>query len=362
MNKKLILTSISIIMIISSIQINSETSSDIIIKLGPYPQNTKLNSTYIIWQTNIKTDKNSISYGLNTECNITLYQNNNTDFHKIYIDKLKPSQKYYYKVISNEIESDIYSFYTSFNDNESIKFIVYGDTRGVWDNWKNASIIAQEIEKENPYFTLHTGDIVNDGRNISQWIDFFSISKYIHNCTLYPVIGNHEYYNESYLKYFKITKDCYWYSFDNGPVHFVGLDSNKRNRYNPNQTIWLIKDLMNNEKSFTIVFFHHPPYSSGNHGSTYPIRFIWSPIFSYFNVDIVFNGHDHCYERGRVNNVNYIVSGGGGAPLYKVNEKWWTIYSEKTFHYCLINVDQFSLTIEIKKPDGFIIDTFSIEK
>jgi hypothetical protein len=278
------------------------------------------------------------------------------------IDNLKPSQKYYYKVISDGVSSDIYSFYTSFEENKTIEFIVYGDTRGVWDNWKNARIIAQAIEEEQPYFILHTGDFVNDGRKIDQWIDFFRISNFLHNCTIYPVIGNHEYYNESYFKFFKIPEDSYWYSFDNGPIHFIGLDSNKGNRYNSNQTIWLINDLMNNKKPYTIVFFHHPPYSSGNHGSTYLLRFIWSPLFSFFNVDIVFNGHDHCYERGRVNKVNYVVTGGGGAPPYKVSEKWWTIYSESIHHFCLINADQNILSFKAKTSDGMIIDEFSIEK
>ena len=362
MSKKIILIIVSLIILAPSIQIKGKLSQNISIELGPYPQNTNQNSTDIIWQTNINTDNNSIHIGLNNEFDRIIYENNNTDFHKIKIDDLESSEQYYYKVISNGIESNIFSFHTSFNENESIEFIVYGDTRGVWDQWKNAKIVAKAIESEKPQFALHTGDFVNDGRIISQWIDFFSISNYTHNCTLYPVLGNHEYYGISYFKYFTFPENKYWYSFDNGPIHFIGLDSNKLNRFNPNQTIWLIKDLIDNKRPYTIVFFHHPPYSSGNHGSTYPLRLIWTPLFSIFNVDIVFNGHDHCYERGRVNDVNYIVTGGGGAPLYKVGEKWWTIKSEQTYHYCIIKADQKSLIYEAKKPDGTLFDSFTIEK
>jgi hypothetical protein len=350
------------ILLLSSIQIKGILSNNIVIELGPYPQNTKSNSTSIIWQTNIKTANNSVHFGLNPDCNTIINQYNNTDYHIILIDNLQPNQKYYYKVISDGFISDVYNFHTFYEENETIKFIAYGDTRGVWDNWKNASIIAEAIEGEQPYFILHTGDLVNDGRNQKQWIDFFTISNFLHNCTLYPVIGNHEYYGESYFKYFIIPEDGYWYSFDNGPIHFIGLDSNKKNRYNSNQTLWLIKDLINNDKPYTIVFFHHPPYSSGSHGSTYSLRFLWSPLFSFFNIDIVFNGHDHCYERGRVNNVNYIVTGGGGAPSYKVKDKWWTIYSESTYHYCLINAEKNILSFQAKTSDGIIIDNFSIEK
>jgi len=89
---------------------------------------------------------------------------------------------------------------------------------------------------------------------------------------------------------------------------------------------------------------------------------IWGIAFEFFNVDIVFNGHDHCYERGKVGSVNYIVTGGGGAPPYDVGKSWWTIYSEKTYHYCLVTANQEELYFEAKKPDGTIIDSFSIQK
>ncbi len=118
---------------------------------------------------------------------------------------------------------------------------------------------------------------------------------------------------------------------------------------------------MSNYKPYIIVFFHHPPYSSGNHGSANLIRLLWVSLFSIFNVDIVFNGHDHDYERGNAKDVNFIVTGGGGAPLYNVEENWWTIYSEKTHHYCLITANQSQLNFQAIKPDGSIIDSFIIE-
>jgi hypothetical protein len=84
--------------------------------------------------------------------------------------------------------------------------------------------------------------------------------------------------------------------------------------------------------------------------------------FEFYNVDIVFNGHDHSYEHGKVRSVNYIVTGGGGAPLYDIGQSWWTIHSEKTYHYCLVSVDQMELNFQAKKPDGSIIDSFIIQK
>ena len=228
MKHKIIFILISILIILSSVKINGDINKESSIIIGPFPQNTDQDSTYIIWQTDIKTFNNSVHFGLYSNCNDIIYKNNLTDFHKIRLDYLNHSTKYYYKVKSDDIESDIHCFQTPFEDNASIKFIAYGDTRGVWDNWKNASIVAKTINEEQPNFLIHAGDFVKDGRNVSQWIDFFSISNYTHNCTIYPILGNHEYYGDSYFQYFELPGNEYWYSFDNGPIHFIGLDSNKK--------------------------------------------------------------------------------------------------------------------------------------
>ncbi|KYK21657.1 hypothetical protein AYK24_08735, partial [Thermoplasmatales archaeon SG8-52-4] len=269
----------------------NENNTDVII-VGPYPQRASFDSIIIAWETSIETQNNSVHFGLTPDCEKIIYNNYSNYFHKIEICDLTPSMKYYYKVKSDFVESKIYSFYTSFLQNDSIRFVVYGDSRGVWDNWINAEIVANAIKKEEPYFVLHTGDIVNDGRIAEQWIDFFSISDFTHNSTLYPSIGNHENYGESYFKYFILPNNEIWYSFDSGPVHFVSLDSNFINSIKLSQIFWLIKDLIVNKQPYTIVFFHHTLYSSGNHGSTFYLRLLWGFIFDYFKVDIVFNGHD----------------------------------------------------------------------
>jgi hypothetical protein len=337
-------------------------NNSISIVIGPFPQKIELNSSIIVWETSVNTTNNCVKYGINPDCELNMYHNYSRNFHTIELNELNSSTKYYYKVYSDGIESKVYSFYTKFEKEDTIKFVAYGDTRGVWDGWNNASRIADSIEKVNPYFVLHTGDLVKNGNYYDQWLDFFSISNFIHNSTLYPSLGNHEYYGDSYFKYFLLLSKNPWYSFDNGPVHFICLDSNAKNSLRLSQIFWLIKDLRQNTNPFTIVYFHHPPYSSGNHGSTIYLRFIWGLIFEYFKVDIVFNGHDHSYEHGKVKNVTYIVTGGGGAPLYNTGHKWWTIFSEKTYHYCLITCDIDELTCEAIKPDGTIFDYFVINK
>ena len=72
---------------------------------------------------------------------------------------------------------------------------------------------------------------------------------------------------------------------------------------------WLIDDLSANRSDWTIVIFHHPPYSKGaNHDSDdsenniidrpqWDMRNEFVPIFDKHGVDLVYSGHSHSYER-----------------------------------------------------------------
>ncbi len=105
-----------------------------------------------------------------------------------------------------------------------------------------------------------------------------------------------------------------YYSFNYGNVHVVSLDSQLTARDDTARAAmkdWLIQDLSNNQSSWTIVIFHHPPYSKGkNHDSdkaeTAPggidlpqflMRDEFTPVFDQYGVDLVYSGHAHSYER-----------------------------------------------------------------
>ncbi len=267
------------------------------------------------------------------------------------------SRNYFYRVISDGFESNLYKFY--FPSPEDFKFIVYGDLRGIWDNWKNATLIAHAIEKERIPLVFNTGDMVKNGERKEEWEKFMEIAVFMHNSSLYASIGNHDIPYIYFKKYFYLPGNERWYSFDYGEVHFTILNSNSP--LSILQLLWLEKDL-STEKMWKIVIFHHPPYSSGSHGSSEIIRKIFVPVFERKKVDIVFSGHDHVYERAFVGNITYIVTGGGGAPLYNAGRSEWTVYSESVYHYCRISVNKSSLLFQAVKTDGEIFDSFYMEK
>ena len=105
-----------------------------------------------------------------------------------------------------------------------------------------------------------------------------------------------------------------YYAFDFGNLHVVSLDSQLSAR-DPSLRAamkqWLIADLGNNQLDWTIVIFHHPPYSRGaGHNSDeiapfqtgldqpqIDMRKEFTSIFEDYGVDLVYSGHAHSYER-----------------------------------------------------------------
>jgi hypothetical protein len=106
------------------------------------------------------------------------------------------------------------------------------------------------------------------------------------------------------------------YSFDYGNAHFTFIDSNPHlydaistipspdlaapAAFPPYPTVlhdWLINDLDSSSKPWKIVVYHHPAFSSGNATVTANQMRNVTKILDEHGVNIVFNGHEHNYQR-----------------------------------------------------------------
>ena len=133
-------------------------------------------------------------------------------------------------------------------------------------------------------------------------------------------MGNHDWDTTGaapYLNYFTLPGNERYYEFTWGPIHFFVLDSDPREPNGISSTSpqgqWLQGRMTASKARMQVVYFHHPPYSSGSvHGSTPEMQ--WP--FKDWGADLVLTGHDHTYERLLVNGLTYLVVGTGGRSLY----------------------------------------------
>jgi hypothetical protein len=122
-----------------------------------------------------------------------------------------------------------------------------------------------------------------------------------------PAPGNHEYESGSadgYFRYFGAAAGDPakgYYSFQLGRWHLVALNSNCPAvggcEAGSPQERWLRADLAGHASArCTLAYWHHPRFSSGEHGSDASYTAFWQALYE-ANADVVLVGHDHDYER-----------------------------------------------------------------
>ncbi len=333
---------------------------------GPFDSKPYLTATespttslYVNWNTETE-ESTIIAYGTTASLGDTIRISGVRNHHHAMLTGLLPATEYFYRVVP---WGDVKQFMTFPAQAETLSFVAFGDTRS--DSVAHHSVIDR-MAAYDYNLIMHSGDLVNNGGTTSDWRIFFNVEDTVlQNHHFLPAIGNHESPFWPYDTLFALPDSEDYYAVNFGNSHFIILNTDI-DLYGA-QRDWLIDDLStaNSDTAIDWIFvnFHRPPYSSGSHGSQLDVRNAWCPLFETYGVDIVFSGHDHNYERTLpINGVVYIVTGGGGAPLRDVGSSSWTAYSEKTYHFCLIDITAKKLFLRAIKPDGTVFDTLVIDK
>ncbi|HXK36353.1 MAG TPA: metallophosphoesterase, partial [Candidatus Paceibacterota bacterium] len=163
-------------------------------------------------------------------------------------------------------------------------------------------------------------------------------------------------------------------------IRFVVLDTYDPGEFDTTgdspERDWLLEEVQKPEftaADWQIVVFHNPPYSSDAASDAVKTHLV--PVFRANGVDMVFSGHAHFYERyeyqkyGYANDpiVQYIVTGGGGAPLVPIgaeptDDDVERVCELKAFHHTIIDVDVpgKSLTLTAVDINGTPFDTVTL--
>ncbi len=282
--------------------------------------------------------------------------------------RLKAGTRYEYEVPGRPDLKG--SFRTPAPAESQFEFVVYGDTRTRHD--VHRKVIAALLEHCHPDFAVQTGDLVNDGGDAALWPTFFDIEHdLLRQVAYYPALGNHERHSHNYTDFMQAAP---YYSFNWGNAHFAILDTDlgnaapselARQTYWKEQTDWLAADLAKNQKAvFRFVAGHHPPMTAvSNRQGDNPHMIALIPMLEQYHVTAAFFGHDHNYQHYLKNGIHYVITGGGGAPLYDVDKPPAGITQKvaKTENFVRIRVDGNKAHVEAMTPDGTTIDDFEIE-
>lgn len=205
----------------------------------------------------------------------------------------------------------------------AVRFIAVGDAGTGNDQQFTLARVMAKYRQTQAYDTaLLLGDNIYPNGQVSDISSKFErpYADLLHQgVKFHAVLGNHDvrdgregqprypHFNMGGRTYYSFAKNV------NGEklVEFFALDSNAFDRV---QRQWFESQLAASQARWKVVFFHHPIYSSAEeHGSNEKLRAALAPMLARYGVQAVFAGHDHTYERTRLQQgVQYFVSGTGG--------------------------------------------------
>lgn len=307
---------------------------------------------------------------------------------------LTPDSAWEYRVQSGGAWSDWQPFRTAPSPGSCapVKLVATGDSRGQelpvlgyqpsgqWDD------VAAAMARENPLAAFHTGDYVYDGAKEAQWPKELPLLEPLsRRVPFFLSLGNHDDgpglgAGASFNRLFETPAngpdgvDDY-FSLVLGNVLVVNLSTQTYSM--DTQLAWLrtVLEATRTTVDWRVITFHVPVWSSGAHGineNDAPRAAVLVPMLDEFGVDLVFNGHDHDYERfhpsrggfggvarvvtplplangteGVAAGTIYAVTGGGGAlvnPVFAATVAGHARDSNK-LHYVVLEAQGGTLTM-----------------
>ncbi len=299
-----------------------------------------------------------------------------TTWHEIVLRGLEPATRHTYDVLLGSGRGRARGRFTTApapGTTDNARFLVYGDAR---TDAAAHQRIVRRMRDEDADFVLHTGDMLADGAEPADWQEFFEMSGPLFaELPVFPTLGNHEASGGDglapYRRYVRTRESSgeeTFYAFDHGPVRVLVLDSNQPCDEGSAQLAWLEGEVSRaraaGAPAHLFAAVHHGPYSSGAHGSNLRIQGTRAEeLLRAAGVELVFEGHDHAFERGEARGLKYILSGGAGAPLYVTNRRLPSqLAFEPAHHFVRVEVEGPRVRITAIRKDGSVLDACGFTK
>jgi len=207
------------------------------------------------------------------------------------------------------------------NDPNSLKFAVIGDSgTGGRAQLRIAQAMAA-YQQQFPYKTvLMAGDNIYGRQRPGDYLAKFERPYQAllrQGVQFYAALGNHDRLEQRFYEPFHLNGERYHTVQLSDQAQLFVLDSS---RFDAAQAAWLKSALESSRSPWKFILLHHPLYSAAKrHGSKLAIREMIEPLLVANDVDVVFAGHDHVYERKKPQQgiTHFVV--GNSAKLRKGN-------------------------------------------
>jgi hypothetical protein len=303
--------------------------------------------------------------------------------HEAVIAPLVPGARYTYEVRSAQgVLAGVggaaeFSFLVPVPD--VLRFVVFGDS-GEGSPGQEAVAHAIEAEAVPPDLVLIVGDVNQPPAGDASYdARFFEPYRtLLPAIPFYAALGNHDYEVEqgkALLDVFTLPRNgppglvpesSYW--LERAGALMIVHDTNQGPATLEAESVPWHTEVAVRPATFRFVFQHHTIFSSGPNGAVEPtgtLRTVLAPVYTRTDVDVVFNGHDHLYERTRpIGGVVYVTTGAGGAELYPRTTKngFTAAFVNDRHSYTYVEVQDRTMLLRQVDTSGETIDTMEITK
>jgi hypothetical protein len=314
---------------------------------------------------------------------------NDMELFSVELTGLATDTRYCYEVaIDGRVLASGLSFRTAPTSvQDRVSFMALGDYgQGTLVQEKVAAQMLERVAQTD--LVLTTGDNAYGSGTYRQLQDFvFEVYRELFpQIPFFPTVGNHDYMTDDGAPYFanfflpqnawnEAEREAYW-SFDYGPVHFIGLDSEEAidREAEDDMIAWAEDDLASTDKPWTVALWHRPAFSGNpDGGGSVTVEERLHPLMQRHGVALVLMGHQHFYERfhplldGEISTfeeggVTYVITGGGGNFLVSVEEHPLDVARGREFHFVRVEVDDCGLEFEAINEEGVVFDSFQLQR
>lgn len=326
-------------------------------------------------------------------------------YHQVRFTGLTPDTVYAYRLKGSAGWTEWMQFHTATTEARPFRFLYLGDIQNGILTYASRVIRQAFHANGNVELVLQAGDLAaqrDDLDHDDEWGEWNQAGGY--NYTIVPQIpatGNHEYVDMMLPNGTESRKlGPYWplqfalpangaepvkattYFVDYQGVRFIVLDGTSALDLGTMaaQTRWLDETLAASKAKWNVVLFHQPVFTCARPQDMTEIKAAWKPVFDKRKVDLVLQGHDHCYSRltaeagreagkaarakGAVQGPVYLVSV-TGSKMYALNDRA-RIQPDKTAEatelYQIVDVAGDRINFRTYTASGKLYDGFVLER
>jgi len=360
-----------------------ESDPDTTFRRGPYLQSVMDDSAVVVWMDAADGGDGCVDYAVDGgESQTVCAQPDGRGQYAITMDGLRPDATVTYSARVGELVAGPFTFHGAPANEHAVKLLVFADAHA---NSEVLGSISHAALVEGVHMAVGVGDLVDQPEE-DQWDGFFEGLRALgHRVCFWPVIGNHERRHSSYFHHFVVPEAGppvppeYFYTARVGQVWFASMHIDDWTAYAVSQgtiespgVAYLREAIQSDEAQsarWRLLFIHQPPWSFGwdscdGYEGESTLREYLLPFAAEYGVAAMFFGHMHGYERGLVDGVTLVTTGGAGGALDHPcthegtwPEPWIAIYEH---HYTIVDADCDSLTVTARDLTGETLDQFFI--